>query len=137
MIRAVFDTNILVSGLIYPAGKPRKLIDYALGGKVELISSKPIIDEFRHVIAGEEFRRSGREQERLVAFIAGISSMVKVESGFGIVKEDPDDDAIVNTAYDGKVQYIVSGDKHLLKLKKVLGIRIVTANEMLELLDND
>lgn len=58
MIRAVFDTNILVSGLIYPAGKPRKLIGYVLSRRIELISSKSIIDEFQHVIAREEFRRS-------------------------------------------------------------------------------
>jgi putative PIN family toxin of toxin-antitoxin system len=104
MIKAVFDTNILVSGSIFQVGKPRRLIGYVLGGKIELISSEFIINEFRRIVAKEDFNRSEKEQERLIMFITGISNLVKVVSKFEVVKEDPDDDAIINTAYDGKAQ---------------------------------
>jgi predicted nucleic acid-binding protein len=51
------------------------------------------------------------------------------------VKADPTDDIILRTAYDGKADYIVSGDEHLLALKEFKGIKIVTVSEMLEVLN--
>ena len=62
--------------------------------------------------------------------------MVEVKSKFKIVREDPDDDMIVLSAYDSKARYIVSGDKHLLALKEFKGIRILTVDEMLLLLSD-
>ena len=47
------------------------------------------------------------------------------------MKEDPEDDAVVNTAYDGKADYIVSGDKHLLRLTRFKGVRIVSPTSFL------
>jgi predicted nucleic acid-binding protein len=52
------------------------------------------------------------------------------------VKEDPDDDTIIQTAYDSEADYIISGDKHLLLLKQFKGIRILTVDEMLNVLNN-
>jgi predicted nucleic acid-binding protein len=51
------------------------------------------------------------------------------------VKEDPEDDMVLRTAYDSKADYIVSGDKHLLSLREFKGIRIVSVNEMLKILE--
>jgi len=57
-----------------------------------------------------------------------------VKSNFKVVKEDPDDDVIINTAYDGHADYIVSGDNHLLRIKKFKNIKMVTVADMLKLL---
>jgi uncharacterized protein len=59
-----------------------------------------------------------------------------VKSKFKVVKEDPDDDAILQAAYDSKADYIISGDKHLLALKQFKNIRILTVDEMLNVLNN-
>lgn len=59
-----------------------------------------------------------------------------MRSNFKVVK-DPDDDLVINTAYDGKALYIVSGDRLLLEVKEFAGIRIMKASEMLELIDKD
>ncbi len=132
MVRIVLDTNILISGLLYP-GKPRKLIDLAINGRIEVVSSWEMIGELREVLARDKFGLSKTEQLEMVNFIISMSRMVVLKSRFKIVK-DPDDDMVANTAYDGKVAYIVSGDKHLLELKKFSGIRIVKASEMLKLI---
>jgi putative PIN family toxin of toxin-antitoxin system len=63
--------------------------------------------------------------------LGNAARIVQVKSRFKVVKEDPDDDIIVRTAYDGKADYIVSGDKHLLSMKEFKGIRILTVEEML------
>ena len=60
--------------------------------------------------------------------------MIKVRSKFKAVKEDPADNAILNTAYDGKCEFVVSGDHHLLELKKFKGIRILSPRQMLDLM---
>ncbi len=132
MIRVVLDTNILISGLLY-LGKPKRLIDSALNGKIEVVSSPEMIDEFKEVIVRKKFRLNHAEQELMINFVIRLSRITLVKSKFKVV-EDPDDDMVINTAYDGKASYIVSGDADLLKLKQFEGIRIIKASEMLELI---
>jgi predicted nucleic acid-binding protein len=60
--------------------------------------------------------------------------MVPVESRFRVVKDDPKDDVILGTAYDGEAEYIVSGDRHLLKMGRFKGIRIVNPKQMMKIL---
>jgi predicted nucleic acid-binding protein len=52
---------------------------------------------------------------------------------YGIVK-DPADDRILECAVEGEVDYLVSGNKHLLDVKEFRGIKIVTARQILEIL---
>ena len=60
--------------------------------------------------------------------------IVRIRSRFRAVKEDPDDDTILRTAYDGRASYISSGDMHLLDMKKFRRVRMVAVEEMLEIL---
>lgn len=62
------------------------------------------------------------------------SKLVSTHSCFKVISEDPDDDEVLNTAYSGKADYIVTGDKHLLALKEFKRIEIVTVTQMLEIL---
>jgi len=133
MPRAVFDTNVLVSGTVF-AGRSKLLIDAVLEGKITLILSMQMIREFKRVIARNRFRLSGNQQNTLTNFVLRIGNVVKIRSRFRVVRGDSSDDAILRTAYDGKADYIVSGDEHLLALKEFEGIKIITVSEMLELL---
>lgn len=69
--------------------------------------------------------------------IATVAKITKVKSRFKAVTEDPQDDVILRTAFDGKADCIVSGDKHLLSMVTFRGIKILTVNEMLELLKEE
>lgn len=134
MIRIVLDTNILISGLLY-SGKPKRLLDLALDGRFESVSSMQMVDEFRNVITRPEFMFDGNLQEIMINFVIRFSSIVLVKSTFNVVIKDPSDDIILRTAYDGKASYIVSGDHHLLEIKEFADIKIVTASQILEILD--
>jgi putative PIN family toxin of toxin-antitoxin system len=134
MLRVVLDTNILVSGVLY-IGKPKRVIDLALSGKIEIISSAETIDEFKRVIVRDKFRLSKPEQEAKINFVIRLSRIILVKSKFKVVKDDPDDDKFIQAAYDGKARYIVSGDHHLKDLKEFAGIKIVTASQLLELVE--
>lgn len=138
MTRITTDTNILVSSLI-AKGKPRKLIKEVESGNADLILSENILNELSDVIGRNKFRKyiTAKDGKDFVHEIKGISEMVDVKSSFKVVKGDPKDDMVINTAYDGKADYIVSGDPDLLKLKEFEGTKIVTVSEMLKILKSE
>ena len=130
-MRVTLDTNVLVSAFISKLGNPADILELALVlDEITLVLSEEILEEFREVMTREEVRsRFGYSTLEISAFqeaIKGVAEIVTVGSDFKAVKEDPKDDKVVNTAFDGKAEYIVSGDKHLLKLGKFKGIRIVS-----------
>jgi len=136
MLRVVFDVNVLVSSLI-TMGKPRELWFKARRKDFKLILSKEIISEFVKVMGREKFSRYVNEED-LKVFLQALyeaALFVKTKSRFKIVKEDPEDDMVLRTAYDSKADYVVSGDKHLLSLREFKGIRIVSVDEMLKILE--
>jgi putative PIN family toxin of toxin-antitoxin system len=134
MVRIVLDTNILVSGLLYP-GKPRRLIESVINGRIEIVSSIEMIDELKEVLSREKFSLGKEEQGEMMDFVIRLSHITVLRSKFKAVKDDPDDDMVINTAYDGKAAYIVSGDKALSRLRQFGGIKIVNANGMLKLIE--
>ena len=135
-MKVVLDTNVLVSALI-KAGKPRDLFSKLVKDK-QLILSKAILEEFLEVIEDPKVAKYTSEQDVTIFLntLGNATRIVKVKSKFKAVKEDPDDDIIVRTAYDGKADYIVSGDRHLLTLKEFKGIKILTIDEMLSVLNS-
>lgn len=134
MARVVLDTNILISGLLHN-GKPRRLLELAIEGRMEIVSSAEMIDELAAVLSREKFGLSKEEQAIMVDFIIRLSRITALRSRFKVVKQDPDDDIVINTALDGNAQYIVSGDKKILGLKQFGNIRMLTASEMIGLID--
>ncbi len=135
-MRVVFDTNVLVSALI-KVGKPRDLFVKLSKGK-QLILSKAILEDFLEVIEDAKVAKYTSEHDVTVILnmLGNAAKIVRVKSKFVFVKETPDDDIIVQTAYDGRADYIVSGDKHLLSLKEFKGIKILTIDEMLLVIDS-
>jgi putative PIN family toxin of toxin-antitoxin system len=131
----VFDINVLISALI-KRGKPKELWLKAVRKEFELVSSGRILSDFLKVIGREKFQTYINERD-IVDFLQAFrntAKFVRLKSKIKVVKEDPDDDIILATAYDGNAEYIVSGDKHLLSLKEFKRIRIVTVDEMLKIL---
>jgi len=105
---------------------------------VELVLSEEIVREFVQVMSRDEllirFDHTLANVEELVKLLRKTSRMIKVRSELRAVREDPADNAILNTAYDGRCEFVVSGDHHLLNLKKFRGISILSPKQMLDLL---
>lgn len=130
------DTNILVSALI-AKGKPRKLIKKVEQQEVNLVLSNSLIEELSGVVKRDKFRKyvTLSNAENFVVEVRELSKIIDTKSQFEVIKQDPDDNKILNAAYDGKADYIVSGDSDLLNLKEFEGIKIVTVSKMLEILE--
>ncbi len=133
-MKVVFDTNVLISALI-TTGKPKLLFQKAVNKQIQLVTSKAILTEFSEVADDPRIRKYV-EQEDIIGFlevIGRVANVVKLKSRFKAVKEDPADDIVLRTAFDGKADVIVSGDKHLLSLGTFRGIRILTVDQTLTL----
>ena len=138
-MRITLDTNVLVSAFISKQGQPAAILDIILTfPEIELVLSEPILNEFRDVLSRqvvrERFDYSAREIDQFVNAIRNASTIVNVKSNFKVVSEDPKDDIVINTSCDGKVDYTVTGDSHLQKLKHFKGIRIVKPRSMLNII---
>lgn len=132
MVRAVVDTNVLVSALI-GRGKPRRLI-LKLLEEHSVVLSRQMLAELADVLSREKFRKiRSAHIDRFLSALVRKSKIVTVRSSFEVIKEDPDDNIVLNTAY-GNAEYIVTGDKHLLALKEFKGIEIVKATQMLDII---
>jgi putative PIN family toxin of toxin-antitoxin system len=137
-IRAVLDTNVLVSGLVAEQGAPRQVLDAWLKGRYTLVISLYLVEEFLHVLSYP--RIAGRlrlSEQELANITAAMLSRAEVTPGHlrlpGVTR-DPKDDAIVACAREGQADYIVSGDQDLLVLGEYEGIRMVTPRQFADIL---
>jgi putative PIN family toxin of toxin-antitoxin system len=132
MVRVVLDTNVLVSALINE-GKPRKLV-LELLDKHTAILSRQMLAELADVSSRDKFNITGSQVNQFISNLDRMSKMVLDNVVFKVILEDPDDDVVLNTAYTGKAEFIVTGDKHLLVLGHFKKTKIVTVNQMQDLL---
>ena len=128
-MRVILDTNILLSGLIAPAGVPGRLVDTWLDGRFTLVSHSLQLDEFRAVSRRDKIRALVRSSEagRLVNQIAALAEMPErlppVERS-----RDPRDDFLLALCEAGAADRLVTGDKNdLLVLQRHGAATIVTA----------
>jgi putative PIN family toxin of toxin-antitoxin system len=132
-IRVVLDTNVLVSALIF-TGPLSRLVSLWRDRRIVLLLSKDVFIESLRVLAYPKFNLSGEEIRALVEeYILPFGEMVTVGDTPAIILEDPADDKFLSLAAAGHARFILSGDKHLLALKRHGRARIVTARELLEL----
>jgi len=133
MLRAVLDTNVLISAIISD-GKPRELLKKGTANQFSIVTSNLILKELITVLRRPKFKTPEDEIQKIIIALLRSSEVIKVKSKFTEVKEDPKDDMIINTAHDGRADVIVSGDNHLLELKNFRGIKIITVDCMLKTL---
>ncbi|MGI9034975.1 MAG: putative toxin-antitoxin system toxin component, PIN family [Pyrinomonadaceae bacterium] len=134
MRRTVPDTNISISGLLW-RGNPRRILDAARDGIIELYTSPVLLEELEDVLSREKFaRRLAAANVTVPDLISGYSALATViEAGpiEPVILVDPDDDAVLACALSAEAEVIVSGDSDLLDLKEHKGIHILTATEFL------
>ena len=100
--RVLLDTNVLVSAVI-SQGKARELLNKAIEErKFSIVISDPILKEFMTVLRRPKFKTDEEEVNKLILAVIQTSDIITLTSRFEIVKEDPDDNIIINTALDGK-----------------------------------
>ncbi len=132
MIRVTADTNILISGIVFPKGKPFQFLELAREGRVNLTVSHAILDEMADVLA-RKFNFPPEAIDEARRRISAIARTVKPSVRLDIVKEDPPDNRVLECAVSSGADYIVTGDKDLIKLLRYDAIRILNVADFLEI----
>lgn len=132
-MKAVIDTNVFVSGIFW-TGSSHKVLALWKEQKFSLVSSLGTIAEFVKVLKDFKIRLQDETIRELVDLIITNSIIVEPKEKIDIVKDDPTDNIFVETAVAGNTDYIISQDKHLLKIKEFRGIRIINPEEFNSLL---
>jgi len=134
-MKVVLDTNGLVSGT-YWTGDSFKIMEFADDRKIELVLSKELIEEYHTVLGSDEITDKVADKKlilnKVVERVVSQSTIVFPIDKLNVVTEDPDDNKILACAKAGKVDFIISNDNHLLKLKVFEGISILTPTEFLK-----
>jgi putative PIN family toxin of toxin-antitoxin system len=130
-MRVVIDTNVFISAMLSTHGPPGRILHSAREGSgPQLILSRPLISEYRRVALYPSVSRlhslTPSEVDRFIDGLRTLAILVDQLPDIQIVTDDPDDNLIVATALAGEADYIVSGDRHLLRLQAVDEIRVVT-----------
>ena len=125
MIRAVLDTNVVISALLF-SGPPSQLVSAWQSSRLRPVVSAPILDEYIRVLAYPKFKLTNAEirsllEEDLLPFI----ETVKVPPSAVPKIRDPDDAKFITCAATAGVRWLVSGDDDLLSLHRVKTVEIV------------
>jgi hypothetical protein len=136
-MRVVLDTNVLISGILIPNGPPGMVVDLWAKGRLTVVISQSLLEEYLEVLLRPKFNKVGTINERqgIIEQFLDLENTVLVSPDFqlNVIENDPDDNRVLECALEGGVQYIVSGDEHLLALKEFQGIIIASPAEFIEL----
>jgi putative PIN family toxin of toxin-antitoxin system len=116
-LRVVLDTNVLVSGLLYPVSGPGRIVASWRQGSLDVVLSQAILDELTRVLP--RFDRLQWDEQQVRTFVDSLrffTDLVEPDGGQDSDLRDPFDQVILATFRAAQAQYLVSGDKDLLAL---------------------
>jgi putative PIN family toxin of toxin-antitoxin system len=133
-VRAVIDTNVLLRALIKPTGSVGPIISRLRDGDYTIVYSIPLIDELTEKMALPRIRHKYQIQqsdmEAILALIAMRGELVQPVRKVKVCR-DPGDDMVIEAALAGEAEYVVTGDKDLLVLKRSETVLFVTPRTFL------
>jgi len=129
-VKVVFDTNVLVSALVFPGGRGEAALLRVVEERDQLFFSKRILDELLGVLA-RKFSRDKEELSRVALLLSEIGVAVRPRQKLRVVKDEPDN-RVLECALAGHVDAIVTGDQGLLELREFHDVRIISLREYLE-----
>jgi len=134
-VRVVLETNVLVSALAFPGSKPDRILECVRRQETALFVSSFILGELERVLAGK-FRHTSAEVRQRVAAIRRMATLVEPGERIRLVEAVDDDNRILECAVAARADYLITGGRqHLLPLRSVGGIPIITPATFIELVD--
>ena len=129
-MKVVFDTNILVSALVFPGGRADIALRRIIEGQDQLLPSKPILDELLGILA-RKFSRDAEELAHVAVFLSDLSVIVKPRRKLAVLADEPDN-RILECAVTGGADSVVTGDKAILALRNFRKVKMLSLRAYLE-----
>lgn len=133
-MRVVLDTNIFISSML--GGRLRIIVDQWKTGKFKLVVSEAIAREYLDVLNRPKFKIQPIEIVTVTEFLLQNAEFVTPRDKIIVIVADPTDNKFLEAAVAGKVDYIVSGDNHLLELDSFREIPVIKAADFVKLLNS-
>lgn len=130
-MKVVVDTNILVSAFNFPGGAPETVVRLFLENQVELAISQPLLFELARVLV-DKFGWETIRAEEVIRLLLRKADLVAPTEEIREIKADPPDNRVLEAALAGGAEIIVSGDRHILKLRNWRAIRMMDPAKFLE-----
>lgn len=135
-MRVVLDTNVIVSGAIIRDSKPAQILDLWQEGKFQLILSPKILDEIKGVLHCPKIKKAyhlpERDLQNLLDALSEKALLVFPRKKVNICR-DPHDNKFLEASSEAGADYLITGDKDLLNLKKFKTTKILSPDEFLKL----
>lgn len=128
--RVILDTNVIISS--FWGGNPGEIVDLWKEGRILLLISLPILKEYLAVCARFGLTDVQLKERGLLFLESPFSALLHPHSSIGVIEEDPPDNRFLECAVDGGANFIVSGDRHLLRLKAFRNIPILSPTDFLK-----
>lgn len=130
---AVFDTNVLFSGLGWK-GKPFQCLELARSGTVKGVTCREIMDELADKLASKLGFTAQQVQDSLTDLLS-FMQMAAIAGTLRVVADDPDDDKVLECGIASGAAFIVTGDRrHLLPLGSYQGMQILSPTDFLAII---
>ena len=128
-MKVVFDTNIYISAFVIPGGNAEKAYLRAINGNFELYTSIAILTELARKLE-EKFGWEKQRIAQLLTHIADVATVLKTTPWLKILSDKPDN-RILECALKAKADFLITGDKHLLKLEHYENFKIINLSAFL------
>ena len=131
-MNVVFDTNIYISAFVIPGGNAEKAYLHAIDGDFELCTSIAILTELAQKL-DEKFDWEKHRIAQLISSISDIATVLKATPSLKVLSDDPDN-RILECAIKAEADFLVTGDKHLLKLRMYGNFQLIKLSNFLSIL---
>jgi putative PIN family toxin of toxin-antitoxin system len=130
-MKAVFDTNIFISAFVIPGSQGERAFLLARGKRFQLYTSVAILTETANTLR-DKFDQSEDDIKLALRMISRVAKVVQPVVRIKILSDIPDN-RILECAAEAAADIVITGDRHLLKLKKFQGIPIVRLVDFLRM----
>ena len=127
-MKVTVDTNFLISATQWDYSVAHKLLKKLILSDAEIFTTQDILDETAEVLE-RDFEYNKNEVKNIIGKILLFAKQIKPKQKIDVIKDDPDDNKIIACAIESSSEYVITYDKHLLKLKEYKGIKIITPEE--------
>ena len=129
-MKVTADTNFLISATQWDYSVAHKLLNKFILSDVIIFTTQNILDETVEVLE-RDFEYKKNEARNIIDKILFFTELIVPKEKIDVIKEDSDDNKVLECAIESSSDYIITYDRHLLKLKEYKRIKIITPEEAL------
>jgi len=137
MLRILLDTNVYISAILFK-GKPRQILQELVDERVTAFTSNEILKELEDSLSKPKFKFTNDFVQIVLTEIRDITKLISTSPLKNYLDlRDRNDYHILEAAFSAKIDYLITGDKDLLSLKKISDFKIVSPQEFLRIKEEE